>query len=87
MADNPLLFAVMRAQDERDQRRVLERALEESKTAEKALDTVPLTPHGDPVRMRNVPITSLGVAAVQPGTQPLQALLDKEHRLRRSTKV
>ena len=87
MADNPLLFAVMRAQDERDQRRVLERALEESKTSEKTLDTVPLTPHGDPRRMRNVPITSLGVAAVQPGTQPLQALLDKEHRLRHSTKM
>ena len=83
---NPLLLAVQRARDEADQRRILERALDEASVFDQAPKTY-TTPDGfDSVRMRNVPITAIGVAAVQAGTQPLQALLAKERRTERKAK-
>ena len=78
MTDNPLLLSVQHAIEEAEQSRIMERALLESAPAEKiVLDDRRYT---DRVRMRNIPVTALGVAAVQPGMQPLQALLAKERR-------
>ncbi len=86
MNDNPILLAVQRAREETEQRLILERALRDS-IPEERISSDPKTAGGDKVRMRGVPITALGVAAVQPGTQPLLALLAKEARRARVRRI
>lgn len=83
MDENPRMLRVVESiRLEADQRRIMDRALSEATPLEKAGFGAP-TSRGDRSRLRGTPIMTKGVPGTMPGTDPLGAVLAREHRLDR----